>query len=293
MRLFRPEHRVPAEHCGLAAHCGPARHRGPAKTCAVLLFLLMLLILSGRAGAEETPGRAINPQALFYQANNLYEEGRYEEAAAAYRQLLDHGYKSGNLYFNLGNTYFKMGRTGRAVLYYEKAKEFIPRDADLRANLGYALEGVEEGTLSWQREFYQRLVSFYPQGHLVLITSSFFAMLIAIIIVMLLANGHPDVSFASVLRQSRWRVPFYLCGFLFLLFLTLTGLQYFDRLTPSGVAVEAGGVARYEPAPEATVHFNLDEGSRVKITGEKDDWYLITRRDGRRGWVEKRYIEEI
>jgi hypothetical protein len=186
-----------------------------------------------------------------------------------------------------------MGRTGWAVLYYEKAKRLIPRDADLRANLGYALEGVEEGTPSWQREFYQNLVNFFPQGHLVLMTSFFFALLIAIIIVMLLANGHPDVSFASVLRQSRWRVPFYLCGFLFLLFLTLAGLQYFDRLTPSGVVVEAGGVARYEPAPEATVHFNLDEGSRVKITGEKDGWYLITRRDGRRGWVEKRYIEEI
>ncbi len=281
MSLFRPERRVPAEH------------RIPAKTCAVLLFLLVLLGLPGRAGAEESPGRAVNPQALFYQANNLYEEGRYEEAAAAYRQLLDHGYESGNLYFNLGNTYFRMGRTGRAVLYYEKAKRLIPRDADLRANLGYALEGVDEGTPSWQREFYQNLISFFPQGHLALITSSFFALLIAIIIVMLLANGHPDVSFASVLRRSRWRVPFYLCSLLFLLFLTLAGLQYFDRLTPSGVAVEAGGVARYEPAPEATVHFNLDEGSRVKITGEKDDWYLITRRDGRRGWVEKRYIGEI
>src|SRR5690554_5244048 len=124
MRLFRPEHRVPAEHCGLAAHCGPARHRGPAKTCAVLLFLLMLLILSGRAGAEETPGRAINPQALFYQANNLYEEGRYEEAAAAYRQLLDHGYKSGNLYFNLGRSEERrVGKECRALCAERPHKE--------------------------------------------------------------------------------------------------------------------------------------------------------------------------
>ena len=159
-------------------------HRLPVKTCAVLLFLLVLLVLPSRAGAEENPGRVINPQALFYQANNLYEEGRYEEAAVAYRQLLEQGYESGNLYFNLGNTYFKMGRTGWAVLYYEKAKRLIPRDADLRANLGYALEGVEEGTPSWQREFYQNL-SILPQGHLVLMTSFFFALLIAIIIVML------------------------------------------------------------------------------------------------------------
>ena len=165
-------------------------HRLPVKTCAVLLFLLVLLVLPSRAGAEENPGRVINPQALFYQANSLYEEGRYEEAAAAYRQLLDHGDDSGSLSFILGNTYFRMGRTGWAVLYYEKAKRLIPRDADLRANLGYALEGVDEGTPSWQREFYQNLVNFFPQGHLVLMTSFFFALLIAIIIVMLLANGH-------------------------------------------------------------------------------------------------------
>ena len=84
MSLFRAERRVPAEH------------RGPAKTCAVLLFFLMLLGLPDGRGRRR-PGAGRQPQALFYQANNLYEEGRYEEAAAA-TGFLDHGYKGGNLF---------------------------------------------------------------------------------------------------------------------------------------------------------------------------------------------------
>src|SRR5690554_6716104 len=267
-------------------------HRLPVKTCAVLLFLLVLLTLPSRARAEENPGRVINPQALFYQANKLYEEGRYEEAAASYRQLLDRGYESGNLYFNLGNTCFRLGRTGWAVLFYEKAKKLIPRDADLRANLGYALEGVEEGTPDWRREVFQNLINFFPTGQLVLITSICFFLLIAMIITALLTDRQQASPRSPGETGRTWRpLARYLCGSIFLLFLALTGLQYFHGLTPSGVAVEDGGAARYEPAPEATVHFLLAEGSRVKITGEKDEWYLITRRDGRRGWVEKQYIE--
>ena len=32
-----------------------------------------------------------------------------------------------------------------AILYYEKARRFMPQDADLKANLSFVTEEVEEG----------------------------------------------------------------------------------------------------------------------------------------------------
>src|SRR5690554_103256 len=256
----------------------------PVLLCALFLFIFPC----ARISAEEYPVRVPNPQSLFFQANSLYEQNRYEEAAACYQQLVDYGYEGGNLYFNLGNTYYKLGRTGPAVLYYEKAKRLMPRDADLRANLSYALEGVEEGTPNWKREFLLNLTGFFPTEQLVIIASFCFFLFTAVVIAALL---FPEKVRAAY--RPWWLGFLFFFGSFLFFFLTLLGFQYYDRLTPGGVAVEKGGVIRYEPLKEATVHFTLSEGSRVKIAGEKDNWYLITRRDGKRGWVEKYYIEKI
>ena len=70
--------------------------------------------------------------------NSLYESGRYLEAALVYEQLIDQGYESGALYYNLGNAYFKQGDLGRAILSYRRAERLYPRDADIRANLEIA-----------------------------------------------------------------------------------------------------------------------------------------------------------
>ncbi len=254
----------------------------------ILFCVLLLQIAAGtRLSAGEDRDRTSGPYSLFYQANALYQESRYEEAAALYRELVDNGYESGNLYFNLGNTYYKLGRTGLAVLYYEKARRLIPRDADLLANLNYVLEGVEEGIPDWKSEFFRNLVTYLPAEQVVVLASCCFFLFTALVIAGLL---FPEKIRAGY--RSLWLVFCSVSGFFFLFFLTLSGLQYYDRLTPAGVAV-GDGLVRYEPADHATVHFTLAEGSRVKIAGEKDNWYLITRRDGKRGWVEKLYIEKI
>lgn len=256
----------------------------PILFCALLLHIFACTQLSAGEHRAQIP----NPHSLFYQANGLYQQNQYEEAAALYQKLVDCGYESGNLYFNLGNTYYKLGRTGPAVLYYEKARRLIPRDADLLANLSYALEGVEEGIPDWKREFFRNLTTFLSTEQLVVFASFCFFLVTVVVIAGILFPEKIRTTY-----RSQWLAFLFVFGFLLLFFLTLTGLQYYDHLTPAGVAIKDGGSVRYEPVEQATVHFTLSEGSRVKIVGEKENWYLITRRDGKRGWVEKLYIEKI
>ena len=45
--------------------------------------------------------------------------------------------------------------------------------------------------------------------------------------------------------------------------------------------------SKFEPSLNATTHFKLSEGSKVKILDEQGIWFKIKRRDGKVGWVEE------
>ena len=87
--------------------------------------------------------------------NALYEDGRYEQAARSFQQLVDKGYGDPVLYYNLGNAYFKQGDIGRAILNYLRAERLAPRDDDIRANLDFArsqtLDLLESGEAPFVR----------------------------------------------------------------------------------------------------------------------------------------------
>ncbi len=74
----------------------------------------------------------------FEQANKLYEQGKFGEAAALYERILHGDQTSAALHFNLGNALFKSGQMGRAILNYRRAEQLAPRDPDIRANLQFA-----------------------------------------------------------------------------------------------------------------------------------------------------------
>ena len=102
-------------------------------------LLLLASVVTARADAVSAP---------FEQANKLYEEGHYTEAAAAYQSLLDHGSVSPAIYFNAGNALFKAGQIGRAIYNYRRAEELAPRDPDIRANLQIARTQAGTNTAS-------------------------------------------------------------------------------------------------------------------------------------------------
>src|SRR5260221_5363147 len=90
----------------------------------------------------------------FDAANNLYEQGKFTDAVAAYERLIETGTVSTALYYNLGNAQFKSGQIGRAIAAYRRAEELSPRDPDVRANLQFARDQAQGPSFSpnaWQR----------------------------------------------------------------------------------------------------------------------------------------------
>src|SRR6266705_928187 len=107
-------------------------------TVLFIWFGLALPVLSLQAG----PLAPENLAAFFDQANKLYEQGRYADAATAYQKLLQADPASAALYFNLGNAWFKAGQSGRAIASYRQAEKLAPRDPNLRFNLNFVRKKV-------------------------------------------------------------------------------------------------------------------------------------------------------
>ena len=71
----------------------------------------------------------------FKAANQLYDAGKFTEAAAAYEKIEP---KTAHVYYNLGNAWFRQNKLGLAVLNYARARQLAPRDPDILANLKFA-----------------------------------------------------------------------------------------------------------------------------------------------------------
>ena len=85
---------------------------------------------------------------VFARANASYESGDFIGAEKLYRQVLDSGVENGAVFYNLGNACFKQKKIGAAIYYWEKARQVLPHDADVRTNLElanlYVVDRIEE-----------------------------------------------------------------------------------------------------------------------------------------------------
>src|SRR5437867_3328477 len=106
----------------------------PRGVVSLLVFLFGVFL-----GASACAADAI---AIFDQANRMYEQGKFAEAAAAYQQVISLGHTSSTIYYNLGNAWFKAGQIGRSIVAYRRAEDLAPRDPNIRFNLNFARKQV-------------------------------------------------------------------------------------------------------------------------------------------------------
>lgn len=104
------------------------------------VLVLLMIMTAWPVGAET----GADPATLFLKANESYQHGDYLIAQDLYHKLLDAGIRNGKVHFNLGNALFRQGKTGEAIQHYLLARQFMPRNEDLEANLGYARQQAED-----------------------------------------------------------------------------------------------------------------------------------------------------
>ena len=216
----------------------------------------------------------------FEQANKLYEQGRFTEAAAAYEKLLDTGRCSAALYFNLGNALLKSGQTGRAIISYQLAERLDPRDPDLQANLKFARDFASGGTPD-NTDFWWRWL-----GRLSVDEWTLLVAVAAWLWFGLLTLRLWKPALRKSLRTSTTATG--VAGGL--LAMCLAAVCWQQTNSPRAVVVVREAVVRYGPLEESQAAFTARDGAELTVRDQKGDWLWVTDLSGKFGWVRREQV---
>jgi tetratricopeptide (TPR) repeat protein len=104
----------------------------------------------------------------FEQGNEAYQSGNYLKAIEYYNQIIDNGYQTSEVYYNLGNAYYKLKNIPEAILNYERALKVDPSDEDSEFNLRIAnlqtLDKIEPLPKLFYQEWWESLSGWLSSG---------------------------------------------------------------------------------------------------------------------------------
>jgi tetratricopeptide (TPR) repeat protein len=222
------------------------------------------------------------------EANRLYEDGRYAEAAVSYQTLVDDGVRDGRLYYNLGDAYFKAGDLGRAILNFRRAQRLLPRDGDVATNLelarAQALDRIELESEGAIVGLVRRLI-----GWTTLDESALAALALWIILC--------GLGIAAILWAPRRRLLLYAAtAVAILLFLGMLaiGIRLFDERGQPPALVVASEIAVHSgPGDDYLTEFTLHAGAEVRLVERRGDWVRILLSGDLQGWTPSEAVVEL
>ena len=229
-------------------------------------------------------------EASFSAANQLYIDGKYDEAIKAYNSLLSEDEQSFEIYFNLGNCYFKLNDVPNSILFFEKAKKINPVDEDLNYNLGLAntritdkFEKLPQINISkWYKTFLGTATSnSWATTSIIL----FIGCIISIAMFFYLYN--------IAVRRITLGAGIILLGLsIFTLFFAFHQKEY-EVGYQEAVLFEPSVTVKSSPSESGTNLFVIHEGLKITVMEESNDWVKIKISDGSVGWMPKNFIKVI
>jgi hypothetical protein len=186
---------------------------------------------------------------------------------------------------NLGATYLREGKRGLAALHLERALFLDPGDEDARADLAEArraavdrLEGETEA-----REALSRVLSPLPGRPAA----------VALIVLWTLAWG---LFAAHLLHAGRRLLPLFLLAFALSIaaaLVTAGAAEWHSVALRRAVVVAAATPAREGPSERTATHFEVHEGTAVRLEDEEAGFRRIKLANGLVGWVPAAAVELV
>jgi tetratricopeptide (TPR) repeat protein len=243
----------------------------------IRLWLGILVAVS--AGAATL--RAAEDPALA-GANKAYNEGRFQEAADGYQDLIDSGRSHANLFYNLGNAWFRSGDFGKAILNYERALALDPHHPEASANLRLARD--EARALELRKDRFDKYAAMAtPTQYAVAAAIAFWFVLF----------GLARLFFSP--RRSAGRMAMIACAFAvfalsaYALYTLENGAHGHALAIVTGKDIEA----RLATADNASSVLTLPAGTEIKVLSQRGDWVYAALPNEQRGWIPARAIERV
>jgi len=233
---------------------------------------------------------ASQPEDTLQKGNVYYREGAYDKAIEEYKKLVDEGYIGTSLFYNLGNANYRIGKIGYAILYYEKALEISPSDEDVKHNLDFAhlstVDRIQPLPRFFLFDWWETLLGLFSYNGWAYVVFVFY------LLVILLAGAY---SYSKTVKQQKIFFFSAISGVFLLAFSISLLVIKINRgaSLKNGVIVEQVVTVKFSPDSQSTDAFVIHEGLKVNLEDQLDKWVKIRLADGKVGWVEQNFVEQI
>ena len=229
-------------------------------------------------------------QELLVKGDSAYNTEAYNEAVGYYEEVLDQGYESAELYYNLGNAYFNLNKLPEAILNYERAKVLDPGDEDIAFNLSIANSRIPDKIESVPEIFYVRwwksLRNSINLHYWTLSSLLVFALIV-------FSAGLFFLSRSIVMRKF----AFWTGGLMIILGIGIFSMTYtkYDMQSRHTEAIifEPTITVKSSPNQLGKDLFVIHEGTKVFILEEINHWCNIRIANGSEGWLPAASIKRI
>jgi len=233
------------------------------KTQFFLAILLSASVFTAKAADDSA----------FAKANQAYADGRFQEAATDYEDLVRSGNWNANLFYDLGNARYRLGDFGEAVLNFERALALDPRHPEADANLRLARD--EARALELRRDWIERYAGMATVKQYTIAAAVAFWFAVFVI-------AHLFFSRRSAGRIALITLSVIVCGVSILAIYTLENGARGDALA---IVTDKNVEARLATADNAKSVLVLPPGSEIKILSERGDWIYAGLPNDQRGWI--------
>ncbi len=226
----------------------------------------------------------------FEQANQTYRSGDFKKAAQLYEQVLENGYESPALYYDLGNAYFKINNLPAAILNYERARRLAPNDEDIRYNLRLAtlriVDKIDPIPQFFLVEWWRAMLNWFSSGGWATVSLTCFW-------VAALMAGLLVVSRSMIVQRMALFI-----GLVVLLLGSFSMVSAYQRAKAeksdqSGIVFAPSISVKSAPDTQSTDLFVLHEGVKVDFLDSVGDWRKIRLADGKIGWLPQESVQVI
>lgn len=221
------------------------------------------------------------PQQQFENANGLFRQKQYTEAANMYQKLIDDGFNQTELYLNAGNAWYKANKTGLAIYNYEKALAKDPFNKSAAHNLSVANQRVEgyvnDLPLLFFQQWWLQVLHFHsPDGWVAGIIILFWLFIAGVIALLIVPSFKPTL--------VKWGTGAALVLFLFYL---VVGVSAYVSANTHNEGIIMGAAVKVKAAPdgESKDLFDLHEGVKVEVIDATQEFCKISLPDGKTGWL--------
>ena len=258
----------------------------PASSSLCVLGVIFVLVQAPLRNESPEDG----PWVLFSAANSHYQQGDFVSADRIYRQLLDSGVESGVVYYNLGNVSFKQKKLGEAIYFWEKARQKLASNREVKENLDLANLLVVDRIEVPPDPMVLRLLD--SAIHALTIQQHTWVILVLFVAVNVL------LGIRALVRNPRTSS---LClagsigmGSLLLLFSCSLGWRIYEANNlQQGIVVEQKVDIRSGPGAQNVTVFTIHEGTKVRIRSDAPGWYQVSLANGWVGWLEKNSVRVL